>query len=59
MPDIVGYEFERALHILNKYDFKIIIKETFGKENIKTNEARIIRQKIYKNNILQLVIAYF
>ncbi len=59
MPDVVGYKLERALRILNKCNFEIIIKETFGKGNVKTDEERIIRQKIYKNNILQLVIAYF
>ncbi len=59
MPDVVGYKLERALHILDKHDFEIVIKETFGKRNIKTAEARVIRQKIHKDNILQLVIAYF
>ncbi len=59
MPDVVGYKLERALHILNKHDFEIVIQETFGKKNIKTDEARVVRQKIYKGNILQLVIAYF
>ena len=53
MPDVVGYKLERALHILNKHDFEIVIQETFGKKNIKTDEARVIRQKIYKGNILQ------
>ena len=59
MPDIIGYRLESALHILDKYDFEIVIKETFGRKNIKTDEARVIRQKLYKDNVLQLVIAYF
>ncbi len=59
MPDVIGYELEKALHILNEYNFEVIIKETFGKKDIRLGEARVVRQKICKNNILQLVIAYF
>ena len=59
MPDVVGYRLERALHILDRHNFKVVIKETFGKRNTKTDEARVIRQKTYKDDILQLVIAYF
>ncbi len=59
MPDVVGHELEEALHILRKHNFGIIIKETFGNKNIKTGKARVVRQKIHKNNMLQLVIAYF
>ncbi|HZK57225.1 MAG TPA: PASTA domain-containing protein [Clostridia bacterium] len=59
MPDVVGYKLEKALHILKGHGFEIVIKETFGRKNMKTDEARVVRQKVYKNNILQLVIAYF
>lgn len=59
MPDVIGYELENALHMLDEYNFEIIVKETFGKEDIRLGEARVVRQKIYENNILQLVIAYF
>ncbi|MDI9475937.1 MAG: PASTA domain-containing protein [Natronincolaceae bacterium] len=59
MPDVIGYELEKALHILNEYNFEVSIKETFGKRDIGTGEARVVRQRICKHNILQLVIAYF
>lgn len=59
MPDLIGYKLEEALHILNKHNFEIVIRETFGKKDVKTDYARVVRQKTYKNNILQLVIAYF
>ncbi len=59
MPDVIGHELEKALHILSKHNFGIVIKETLGNKNIKVGKTRVIRQKIYKDNILQLVIAYF
>lgn len=59
MPDVIGYELEKALYMLDEYNFEVIIGETFGKEDIRLGEARVVRQKICENNILQLVIAYF
>lgn len=59
MPTIVGHRLETALSMLSKYDFKIIIKETFGNKDIKTDEIRVIRQKMCGDNVLELVIAYF
>lgn len=59
IPDVIGYTLESGLHVLKEYNYEIIIKETFGKKNVKSEEARIVRQKIYKNNTLQLIIAYF
>ncbi len=59
MPDVLGYRLERALSILNKYNFEIVVKETFGKNNIKTDHVRVIRQKKYEDKVVQLIIAYF
>jgi len=59
IPDIVGYRLESALNILNEYNYEIIIKETFGKKSIKSDDIRIVRQTILKGNTLQLIIAYF
>ncbi|MFW5648383.1 MAG: PASTA domain-containing protein [Candidatus Alkaliphilus sp. MAG34] len=59
MPDVVGHKLEKALHMLEGHGFEIVIKETFGRKNTRTGEARVIRQRIYKDNILQLIIAYF
>ncbi len=58
IPDVVGYKLESALHILEKYNFDIIINETFGKESIDSKEARVLKQTIY-NNKLKLIISYF
>ncbi|MBU5677449.1 hypothetical protein KQI88_13585 [Alkaliphilus sp. MSJ-5] len=59
IPDVTGYRLESGLHILKEYNYEIIVRETFGKKNVKSEEARIVRQTIYKDNKLQLIIAYF
>jgi len=57
--DLVGHRLESVSDILNNYNYNVIIKETFGKKSIKSDEIRIIRQKILEDNTLQLIIAYF
>lgn len=59
MPDVVGHKLETAISILNQYNFEIIIKESFGKKDVKSDEVRVIRQKRCGEKALQLIIAYF
>lgn len=66
MPDVIGYSLEKALYILNEYNssnyhsnVEIIVKETFGKKDTKTDDVRVLRQNRHENNLLELVIAYF
>ena len=59
IPDLVGYTLESALSTLSQYNYDIIIKETFGKKDIKSDKTRILRQTTLKDNKLQLIIAYF
>ncbi len=59
IPDCLGYQLESALHLLNKLGYDVIIEETYGKRSVKTEDVRVIRQKLLGNNQLQLIIAYF
>jgi len=59
IPDFVGHRLESALSILGNYNYEIIVKETFGKKSVKSDEIRIVRQTIVKDNTLNLIIAYF
>lgn len=59
IPELVGCKLELALNILNGYNNKVVIKETFGKKGVKSDEIRIVRQTVLKDQTLQLIIAYF
>lgn len=59
IPDCLGYQLETALNLLNKFDYDVIIEETYGKKTVKTEDVRVIRQKLLEDNQLQLIIAYF
>ncbi len=58
IPDVVGYKLEEALSMLGAVDEEVVVVKTFGKKQLKSDEARIIRQKIC-NNKIQLIISYF
>ncbi len=58
VPDVVGYKLDSALHILNGYDFEIIVKETFGNKETNYKEARVIKQTA-SDNTFKLIISYF
>ncbi len=59
IPNIVGYKLESALSVLDKYNYNIVLKETLGKKSIKSDEIRVVRQRLNNSNVLQLIIAYF
>lgn len=58
IPDVVGYRLDEALRKLGNINKEIVVKETFGKKSMKSDEVRVVRQRVDEEQ-LQLIIAYF
>jgi len=58
-PDVLGYTLEEAINVLNLHSLKWIIKESLGKTNNKEGITRIIKTKVEKKDIIELIISYF
>lgn len=57
--DILGLKTEDAVNLLRDQGFSIIVKESYGKNTVKTNNSRVIRQRLVAKNEIELIISFF
>ncbi|KAB3531349.1 hypothetical protein [Alkaliphilus serpentinus] len=57
--DILGFKTEEAINALNILGYEVIIKESYGKNTTKSNDSRIIRQRLVSKNEMELIISFF
>ncbi|GAB6088201.1 PASTA domain-containing protein [Alkaliphilus crotonatoxidans] len=58
IPNLTGYPVEVAEKRLKTMGLQMVIIETMGKNTVKTEDARVIRQNVLANQI-ELIISYF
>lgn len=59
IPDLTGFIAEDAVTKLENLGIKVIVLECYGKNTIKTNHKRVIRQKMNSKNEVEFVISFF
>ncbi|SCY12929.1 hypothetical protein [Alkaliphilus peptidifermentans] len=59
IPDLTGFIAEDAVTKLENLGIKVIVLESYGKNTIKTNHKRVIRQKMNSKNEVEFVISFF
>ncbi|WP_026476036.1 PASTA domain-containing protein [Alkaliphilus transvaalensis] len=59
IPDLVAYPVEEAVSILKDLNVKINVVESYGKSFEKTEDVRVVRQKILTANEIELIISFF
>lgn len=58
-PDVLGFELDEAILLLNTYDIQARVKESLGKEKIEKGIKRVISQKYISDQEVELIISYF
>lgn len=58
IPDLIGYSVELAIKKLKEMGFQANVKETLGRNTIKTEDARVLRQTRHGDQV-ELIISYF
>jgi predicted Fe-Mo cluster-binding NifX family protein len=59
IPDVVAYPINEAKELLNQNNYEVVIVESYGKTTIKTQDARVIRQRTLSDKEIELVISFF